>query len=83
MNAALVTRLLSLINQKFKTCYELTQLSYPNAPFLDFFYFFMRKYKRSSEQDRAHNKLIMHSEWTPTDGLEKLVTQNWEVWLEF
>ena len=43
MNAALVTRFLSLINPTFKTCYELTQLSYPNAPFLNFFDFFMKK----------------------------------------
>ena len=35
----------------------------------------MRKYKRSNEQGRAHNKLLMHAKWTPTDGLEKLVTQ--------
>ena len=35
----------------------------------------MRKYKRSNEQYRAHNKLLMHSEWTPTGGFEKLVTQ--------
>ena len=35
----------------------------------------MRKYKRSNEQDRAHNNLLMHAEWTPTDGLEKLVTE--------
>ena len=75
MNAALVNRVLSLINPKFKTCDELTQLSYPNAPFLNFFDFFMRKYKRSNEQYRAHNKLLMHDEWTPTDGFKKLVTQ--------
>ena len=55
MNAALVTCFLSLINPTFKTCYELTQVSYPNAPFLNVFGFFMRKYKRSNEQDRAHN----------------------------
>ena len=41
MNVALVTRLLSLINPTFKICYELTQLSYPNAPFLNVFDFFM------------------------------------------
>ena len=75
MNVALVTRLLSLINPTFKTCYELTQLSYPNAPFLNIFDLFMRKYKRSNEQDRAHNNLLMHAEWTPTDGFKKLVTQ--------
>ena len=40
-----------------------------------FFDFFMQKYKRSNDQDRAHNKLLMHAEWTPTDGFEKLVTQ--------
>ena len=56
MNAALVTRFLSLINPTFKTCYELTQLSYPNAPFLNVFNLFMRKYKISNDQDRAHNK---------------------------
>ena len=75
MNAAHVTRFLSLINPTFKNCYELTQLSYPNAPFLNVLDFFVRKYKRSNEQDRAHNKLLMHAEWTPTDGFEKLVTQ--------
>ena len=35
----------------------------------------MQKYKRSNEQYRAHNKQLMHAEWTPTDGFEKLVTQ--------
>ena len=75
MNAALVTRFLSLINLTFKTCYKLTQLNYPNAPFLNVFDFFMRKYNRSNEQYCAHNKLLMHAEWTPTDGFEKLVTQ--------
>ena len=40
-----------------------------------FFDFFMQKYKRSNEQERAHNKLLMHAKWTPTDGFEKLVTQ--------
>ena len=35
MNAALVNRFLSLINPTFITCYKLTQLSYPSAPFLD------------------------------------------------
>ena len=75
MNAALVTSFLSLINSTFKTCYELTQLSYPNSPFLNVFDLFMRKYKRSNEQDRSQNKLLMHAEWTPTDGFEKLVTQ--------
>ena len=75
MNAALVTQFLSLIKPTFKTCYKLTQLSYPNAPFLNFFDFLMRKYKRSNEHDRAQNKLLMHAEWTPTDGFEKLVTQ--------
>ena len=35
----------------------------------------MRKYKRSNEKDRAHNNLLMHAEWTPTDRFEKLVTQ--------
>ena len=74
MNAAIVTRFLSFINPTVKTCYELTQLSYPNAPFLNAFNFFMCKYKRSSDQDRAQNKLIMHAEWTPTDIFEKLVT---------
>ena len=43
MNSALVTRFMSLINLTFKTCYELTQLSYPNAPFLNVFDLFMRK----------------------------------------
>ena len=62
MNVALVTRFLSLINPTFKTCYELTQFSYPNAPFLNVFDFSMRKYKKSNEQDRAQNKLLMHSE---------------------
>ena len=75
MNAAMVTRLLSLINLTFKTCYKLTQLSYPNAPFLNVFYLFMRKYKRINEEYRAHNKLLMHADWTPTDGFEKLVTK--------
>ena len=75
MNAALVTHFLSLVNPTFKTCYELTQLSYPNSPFLNLFDFFMRKYKRCDEQDRAHNKLLMHDKWTPTDEFEKLVTQ--------
>ena len=75
MNAALVTRFLLLINPTFKTCYKLTQLSYPTAPFLNVFDFFMLKYKRSNEQDRAHNKILMHAEWTPIDGFEKLVTQ--------
>ena len=75
MNAALVNLFLSLINPAFKTCYELTQLSYPNAHFLNVVDFFMRKYRRSNEQDRAHNKLLMHAEWKPTDGFEKLVTQ--------
>ena len=75
MNAAMVKRFLSLINLTFKTCYELTQLSYPNAPFLNVFDLFMQKYKRSNEKYRAHNKLLMHVEWTPTDGFEKLVTQ--------
>ena len=51
INAALVTRFLPLINPTFKTCYKLTQLSYPNAPFLNVFDFFMQKYKRSNEQD--------------------------------
>ena len=74
MNAALVTRFLSLINPTFKTCYELTQLSYPNVPFLNVFDFFMRKYKRSNEQDRAHNKILMHAERTPTYRFEKLFT---------
>ena len=69
MNAALVTRFLSLINPNFRTCYELTQLRYPNAPFLNVFYFFVRKYKRSNKQDRKHKKLLMQ------DGFEKLVTQ--------
>ena len=45
----------------FKTCYELTQLSYPNVPFLSIFDFFVRKYKRSNDQDRAQNKLLMHA----------------------
>ena len=75
MNAALVTIFMSLVNPTFKTCYELTQLSYPNAPFLKKIDFFMRKYKRSNEQERAHNKLRMYAEWTPTDAFEKLVTQ--------
>ena len=75
MNASLVTRFLSLINPTFKTCYELTQLSYPNASFLTVFDFFIRKYKRSNEQDRARNNLLMHSEWKPKDGFEKLATQ--------
>ena len=75
MNAALVNRFLYLINPTFKTCYELTQLSYPNAPFLNVFDFFMRKYKRRNDQDRAHNKLLMHAKWTRTDGFEKLVIQ--------
>ena len=35
----------------------------------------MKKYKRSNDQDRAHNKLLMHAEWTSTGGFEKLVTQ--------
>ena len=70
MNVALVTRFLSLINPTFKTCYERRQLSYPNATFLKKFDFFMRKYKRSNEQERAHNKLRMHADWTPTDGFE-------------
>ena len=35
----------------------------------------MQKYKRSNEQDRAHNNLQMHAEWTPWDGFEKLATQ--------
>ena len=35
----------------------------------------MQRYKRINEQDRAHNKLLMHAEWTPTDRFEKLVTQ--------
>ena len=42
-NAALVTRFLLLTNPTFKTCYELTQLIYPNAPLLNVFDFFMRK----------------------------------------
>ena len=75
MNAALVTQFLSLINPTFKTCYELTQLSHPNAPFLNVFDFFMQKYKRINEQDCTHNNLIMHAKWTPTDGFEKLVSQ--------
>ena len=75
MNAALVNRFLSLINPTFKTCYKLTQLSYSKVPLLNMFDFFMRKYKRSNEQDRAHNKLLMHVEWTPIYGFEKLVTQ--------
>ena len=75
MNAALVTWFLSLINPTFKTCYELAQLSYPNALFLNVFDFFMRKYRRRNEQDRAHDKLLMHAEWTPTDRFEKLITQ--------
>ena len=75
MNAALVTRFLSLINPTFKTCYEVTQLSYPNETFLNVFDLFMQKYKRSNEQERAHNKLLMHDEWTPADGFEKMVIQ--------
>ena len=75
MNAALVTPFLSLINPTFKTCYELIKLSYSNAPFLNVFELFMRKYKRINEQDRAHNKLLMNAKWTPSDGFEKLVTQ--------
>ena len=75
MNKVLVTRFLSLINPTFKTCYKLTQLSYPNAPFLNVFNFFVRKYKRSNDQERAHNNLLMHAKWTPTDGFERLVTQ--------
>ena len=75
MNVALVTRFLSLINPTFKTCYEPTQLSYTNSPFLNVFNFFMRKYKIRNEQNRAHNKVLMHAEWTPTDSFEKLVTQ--------
>ena len=59
MNAALVTRFLSLINPTFKRCYELTQLRYLNAPFLNVFDFFMQKYKRSNEQDR-----VVHMEET-------------------
>ena len=74
-NAELVTRFLSLINPTFKKCYKLTQLSYPNEPFLNVFDFFMRKYRRSNEQGRAHNKLPMHAEWTPKYGFKKLVTQ--------
>ena len=35
----------------------------------------MRKYKRSNEKDPANNKLLMHAEWTPTDGFKKLVSQ--------
>ena len=35
----------------------------------------MQRYKRINEQDRAHNKLLMHAEWTPTNGFEELVTQ--------
>ena len=62
MNAALVTRFLSLINPTFRTCYGLTQLSYPNAHFLNVFDFFMQKYKGRNEQGRAHNKLLMHAE---------------------
>ena len=49
INASLVTRFLSLVNPTFKTCYKLTQLSYPNAPILNVFDFFMRKYKRINE----------------------------------
>ena len=75
MNSALVTRFLSLINPTFRTCYELTQLSYPNEPFLNVFDLFMQKYRRSNEQDRAHNKLLMYAEWTPTDGFKKLATK--------
>ena len=75
MNAALLSRFLSLINPTFKKCYELTQLSYPNATFLNVFDFFIQKYKRSNEQDRAHNKLLIHAEWTPPDGFEELITE--------
>ena len=75
MNAALLTRFLSLINPTFKTCYKLTQLSYSNAPFLNVFDFFMRKYKIINEQDRAHNKLVMHANWILIDSFKKLVNR--------
>ena len=75
MNAALVNHFLYLINPTFKICYKLTQLSYPNAPFLNVFDFFMQKYKRSNEHDHEHNKLRMHAQWTPADGFEKLFTR--------
>lgn len=75
MNAALVSRFLSLIEPMYKMEYETALLSTPNPTFLTAFQHFVDAYGQVDSAERLANRKRMGRQWNPATGFEAFIQQ--------
>ena len=76
MNAALKSRLLSLIDANIVDTYKSAAgILAPNCAYIELLAWFATRYAISNEADCSQNKVQMESPWNPGNGFETLITQ--------
>ena len=75
MNSALTDRFCSLIKQEFTADFTHMRISQPDTQFRQCLMYFLGKYGKTNETERAENKQRMRQQWTLQDGWERLQKQ--------
>ena len=75
MNSALTDRFCSLIGQEYTADFTHMRISQPDTQFRQCLMYFLGKYGKTNETERAENKQRMKHQWTLQDGWERLQKQ--------
>ena len=75
MNSALTDRFCSLIGQEYTADFTHMRISHPDIQFRSCLMYFLGKYGKTNETERAENKQRIRQQWTLQDGWERLQKQ--------